>query len=148
MGIAACIDTLTQVVSGVTPVRAQGVPFTRLPEESRGVPMARGRVFDLAVVGSADTDTTGFRERRTHLIDLLILYPAHFGGRGLEHVTIAEDVARITVALGESNVGLMAGVGVVYPPTAHEVEPTIPEGKASPSGLKVTMTFQVETREA
>lgn len=148
MGIRTCLDTLAQVVSGTTPVSQQSVRFMQLPDEARVIPMGAARLFDLTAVGAADPGLTGFRERRRHIVDLTILYPAHFGGgRGQEHIAIAEDVAKLTLALGESNVGLMAGVGIVYPPEPYEVTPIIPEGKDSPSGLQVTMTFEVETRE-
>lgn len=148
MGIDDCIKTLRGVVSAVDPVRASTARFAPLPDEARGVPMGRGRMFDLTVTGSGDPGLTGFRKRRRHLVDLTVLYPAHFGGRGQESVTIAEDVARLTVALGESNVGDMAGVGHVYPPDAHSIDSITDEGRDAPTGLILTLPFVVETREA
>ena len=149
MGIRTCLDTLAQVVESVTPVSHASVRFRRLPDSSPTVPMGAGRVFELTVTGQEDDGQTGFRGRRRHLVELTLLYPAHFGGRGREHVVVAEDVARIQVALGESNVGLMAGVGIVHPTGAgFEVEPITPEGKDSPSGLVVTLPFVVAVREA
>lgn len=148
MGIAAALAALDGAIQAVVPVRSQGVPFIPLPDRARITPNSRGRLFDLTVTGSGDPGLAGFRTRRQHLIDLTVLYPVGFGGLGEESVTIAEDVAKLTVALGESNVGAMAGVGVVYPPAEHTIEPITPEDRDSPVGLVVTLPFVVETQEA
>lgn len=149
MGIRTCLETLARVVGAVTPVSQQSVRFRELPDGARAVPMASARMFDLTVTGHEDTGLTGFRERRRHLVDLSILYPAHFGGgRGQEHIAIAEDVAKLTVALGESNTGIMAGVGIVYPPAGHTIDSITPDGGDAPTGLLVTLPFVVEVREA
>jgi hypothetical protein len=148
MGVRAAIDALVGVVTAADPVRVQGVRFAEMPERSRSAPSSRSRLFDLTVTGSGDGEGTGFRARRRHLVDLSIYYAAGFGGIGQESVTIAEDVAVLTVALGASNVGTLAGVAVVHPPDAHEVEPVVPEGKDSPTGLVVTVPFIIETRES
>lgn len=147
MGIAVCIQTLEGVVSAVNPVRMATARFARLPDGVAQAPKARGRLFDLTVTGSADPGLAGFRNRRQHLVDLTILYPKSFGGLGQESVTIAEDVAVLVAALGESNVGDMAGVGLVYPPESHSIDTYTPIGSDVPSGLVVTIPFIVEVGE-
>ena len=147
MGIRDCVDVLKGVVSAVVPVRLHSAPFRPAPPQS--VPRSMSpRLFSLAVTGADAPELTGFRTRRRHLVDLVVEYPRGFGGGGAEDEVIGEDVSRIAVALGESNVGTMAGVGVVYPPTAHSIEALTPEGRDAPVGLVVTIPFIVETQEA